>query len=123
MVKGDVNNLNALGSLVEGAKAVINVGGPTDALFGNTSHVYDYKGTKNLIAKIKEKKPDLDRLIYISTTGLNGWRSFAMNLTLGNYATWKAAAEKEIRESGLPYVIIRPGKHIEIFLKLKSDPI
>jgi nucleoside-diphosphate-sugar epimerase len=37
-------------------------------------------------------------------------KSIFLNVSLGNYGKWKKAGEDYIKQSGLDYVIVRPGK-------------
>jgi uncharacterized protein YbjT (DUF2867 family) len=113
-VQGDVSDRASLRQAVRGVDGIINVGGPTQNFFGsNTSYHVDYLGVQNLLEALKEEGVAPDRFrkfVYTSSVGVSGgFRAFALNLSLGNYAKWKLAAENLLRASAYSYICLRPG--------------
>jgi len=95
----------------------------------------DYEGTRALVRGMVEARPDLvgdgsrelgtgtdsgrPRVVYVSSSGVTRPKDptvdlgseppvVRMNDVLGGVLSWKFEAERAIRESGLPYSIIRP---------------
>lgn len=97
---GDVDTL-APGSF-EGAEAVVHLVGiiqerGSDQTFGRI-HV---DGTRNVLARAKEAG-SVRKFVYISAIGADGDAP-------SEYSQTKAQAERLVRESGLPFTILRPS--------------
>lgn len=94
----DFSSVSSLASSLEGCETVIHVLG----LINGTEEVLqrvnvDY--TRNLAQASAQKK--VKRFIFVS--------SVAANMRHGPYGLSKAAAEEEIKKSGVPYLFFRPA--------------
>jgi hypothetical protein len=109
-----VTNKESLQAAFTDINQVICLQGPTNYFFGsNRSYNCDYVGIKNIIDELKEqntKTNKFDKIVVVSSIGVeNKWKSIFLNVSLGNYGKWKKAGEDYIKQSGLDYVIVRPG--------------
>lgn len=112
VVKGALDNLEALGELLKSCRAVIIASGTLSpfSLFntGNSPYHVDYLGVKNVIAALS----DSPRVVLVSTVGLTRpWRlvSFVLDNFGGGVMKWKAEGEHLVRDTDLSYAIIRPA--------------
>ncbi|CAM6042453.1 unnamed protein product [Sphagnum compactum] len=80
-------------------KEVLDVTGP---------YRIDYKATKNLIDAASAANVKHFILVTSLGTAKFGWPASILNLFWG-VLIWKAKAEKALKESGIPYTIVRPG--------------
>ena len=97
-------------SLNEAFKDVDIIISAIGAVGGDTSETVDYYGTINIVASAKKNK--VKQIIYMSSIGAGGAENIStviLNLLADKTMKWKALAEEEIRNSGIPFTIVRPG--------------
>ncbi|HEX8001636.1 MAG TPA: NAD(P)H-binding protein [Mycobacteriales bacterium] len=102
---GDVREAASLGEAFEGVDTLVIAvqfpGHPVEVpKKGLTYDEYDRKGTENLVAAAK--KAGVTRLVYLSGAGVGEGRT-------EEWFTAKDGAETAVRNSGIPYTILRPS--------------
>ena len=106
-VFADVTDEESLNEAFKGVDIVISAIG---AVGEDTSETVDYYGTINIVASAKKNK--VKQIIYMSSIGAGGAENIStviLNLLADKTMKWKALAEEEIRNSGIPFTIVRPG--------------
>lgn len=115
IVFGDIRNKSDVKKAVKGVNVVYHLAAVTRDNWLSYVDV-NYHGTKILVSECKKQK--IKKFVFFSTIAIYGLPAFVgnrenitENSTLqieGEYAKSKFQAEKIVRESGLPYAIIRP---------------
>jgi uncharacterized protein YbjT (DUF2867 family) len=98
-------------SHLEGVDILINCLGPYKKRDVNHSRLIDLEANKLLIAA--SKTHNIQKYIFVSSmfvTRPDELTSFIQNTSVGNCLGHKMEAENILRESGLNYVIVRPGE-------------
>ena len=106
-VFADVTDEESLNEAFKDVDIIISAIG---AVGGDTSETVDYYGTINIVASAKKNK--VKQIIYMSSIGAGGAENIStviLNLLADKTMKWKALAEEEIRNSGIPFTIVRPG--------------
>jgi NADH dehydrogenase len=98
-VEGDLASENLSPSL-DGCDAVINLVGIIYEQGRSTFEAVHHIGTRNLVTAAR--KNGVERFVQMSALGARATNATAYHMT-------KFAAEEEIRNSGIPYVILRPS--------------
>ena len=71
----------------------------------------DEVGVRNLVAAVQSASPSLRRFVLVSSIGVSRTGQFPfLILNAFGVLTSKAAGEKSLRDSGMPYTILRPGR-------------
>lgn len=93
-----------LARLLEGCDAVVHLVGIITEVHGSgqTFERVHVTGTANMLAAAQQVIPRVDRFVYISAVG-------AGSESASEYSRTKAAAEKLVQQSGLPWTIFRPS--------------
>ncbi|MBV9075809.1 MAG: NAD(P)H-binding protein [Acidobacteria bacterium] len=99
-VKGDILSASALPELMAGCDAVINLVGIIFEHGSSTFEAVHHLGTRNLVQAARQI--GLRRFVQMSALG-------ARREDASPYHTTKFAGEEEVRDSGIPYVILRPS--------------
>ena len=101
---GDVRRAETLTEPIAGVRAVI-IATAGSAQHDNAAEIVDYHGTRNVVEQAAAAK--LDLVIFISSIYASRQEHYqdVEPTSLG----WKARAEEIIRNSPVPYCIIRPG--------------
>ena len=112
VVAGDLTREATLRPAVAGARHIIFTAGCRSGrpVREATVRRTEYGGVVNTLTAAS-RVGFTGRLLYMTASGV-GTRSFwarALNLYKGNTLAWRARAEAAIRESPLPYTIIRTG--------------
>lgn len=99
-IYGDVVTNTGLNELLRDAEAVIHLVGIIQEIGNSTFEKVHYEGTRNLVAAAKTL--GINRFVQMSALGAkpNG---------VSKYQTTKWKAEEEVRNSGIPHVILRPS--------------
>ena len=103
----DVTNKESLAEALKNVDVIISAIGPVD---GDNSENVDYLGTINIVSAAKEN--GVQQIIYMSSIGAGGAENIStvmLNLLANKTMKWKALAEEQIRNSGIPFTIVRPG--------------
>jgi hypothetical protein len=123
MVQGDVTNRDSILELLKGCDAVLCLQGPPRPnplrsifpFLSNPSdprHPYmiNYVGMQNVIDAVRQT-PSIQRIVRLTGKGEQPFSFFTILINmLGCMAkAWNYEGEQLLRNSGLPYTIIRPG--------------
>lgn len=116
IVQGDILDTKSLESAAEGCHIVVHAAGWTGGnnVPSKLAWQTNVDGSRNIVNIAR--KSEVERFIYISSIGVYGFnKSKIIDESMETpfvgelYADSKIAAEKIIKESGLPYVIVRPA--------------
>ena len=105
MVVGDVRDIDSIRAALEGVDRVITSIGRTKAE-GNGPEEVDYGGVKNLAEASAEA--GIEHMVLVSSKGVTDPEHF-LNKMFDNLLTWKLKGEDALRDSGVPYTVVRPG--------------
>jgi hypothetical protein len=117
IVKGDLLDAKSLYVAMEDVNALIIAIGKARGEAGATCKTVDYEGVCNIIAAAKRRS--IRKIVHVTSYGIDSpERTFIcfLNHMTGLTLGWKLRAEQALRESGIPYVVVRPTG-----LKDKSD--
>lgn len=108
IIIGDVKKPETLKEAMKGADYVISAVGAGGAKKDpvNNPETVDYKGVVNLVDAAKAA--GVKHVILLSSVGVTQPDHF-LNKMMHNVLQWKLKGENYLRDSGLPYTIIRPG--------------
>lgn len=116
ILEGDLSNSEAIGQAVSGVDVVIHCAANVNTW--DTWKAYEsanITGVRNLLEAIQRHCPALKRLVHLSTVDVYGYPDKPCNescpLSGGGfgYGESKLAGELLVRESGLPFTILRPS--------------
>ena len=109
-VAGDVTRPETLGPALTGVSLVLCAIGGTERSGPNSPEFVDYGGVKNLTDAARNA--GVRHIVLESSMGAGsggGFLGMVLNLFSGDALKWKAKGEAYLRESGVPYTIVRPG--------------
>ena len=109
-VAGDVTKPETLRPALAGVSLVLVTIGATERSGPNSPEFVDYGGVKNLTDAARAA--GVRQLVLESSMGVGsggGFLGMMLNLLSGDALKWKARGEAHLRESGVPYTIVRPG--------------
>lgn len=109
-VAGDVTRPETLRRALAGVSLVLCAVGGTERSGPNSPEFVDYGGVRNLTNAAREA--GVRHLVLESSMGVGsggGMLGMFLNLMSGDALKWKAKAEAHLRQSGVPYTIVRPG--------------
>jgi len=109
-VQGDVTRPETLGPALQGVSLVISAMGATERSGPNGPEFVDFGGVRNLAAAAREA--GVRQFVLESSAGVGsggGFVGLILNLISGDALKWKAKGEASLRESGVPFTIVRPG--------------
>ena len=109
LVKGDVTQPETIAAAVKGADVVILTHSRRLGEAGATAEAVDYGGTCAVCKAAAEER--VSRMVYVSSNSVNRPDKTivcALNWMGGMGLAWKLRAEAAVRNSGVPYVIVRP---------------
>jgi uncharacterized protein YbjT (DUF2867 family) len=104
-IEVDVRDPASVRAAMTDVTHVISALGATSFEGENGPEFVDYMGVRNVVDAALEA--DVRRMVLISASGVTN-RDHPLN-KLGNVMVWKLKGEDHLRDSGLPYTIIRPG--------------
>jgi uncharacterized protein YbjT (DUF2867 family) len=120
IIEGDLRDPDAIERAVTGARAVIiSIGagpqrrmkedGTPDFFYaeGQTPAIVDYAG--NVLVVEAAERQGAQQVVMVSTIGVTNPEHFLNKMGGGRTLDWKLRAENHLRDSGLPYTIVRPG--------------
>ena len=94
---GDLADLPSLRGALQGADALVHLAAVTHARRAQAYEAVNVAGTRSLLAAARAS--DVSRLVHVSTR--------AIDPSGGAYSRSKAEAEHVVRESGVPFTIVR----------------
>lgn len=109
-VEGDVTAPATLAATLRGARYVICTIGATDRSGPNSPEFVDYGGVRSLVDAAREA--GVAQFVLVSSMGVEsggGVVGWVLNLLSGDALEWKLKGENHLRQSGVPYTIVRPG--------------
>lgn len=109
-VRADVTMPETLVGALDGVEYVICTIGATERSGPNGPEFVDYGGVVNLTDAARQVQ--VRHFVLVSSMGAGGGGGFVawiLNLIGGDILEWKAKGEAYLRQSGVPYTIVRPG--------------
>ena len=103
---GDVRQRETIDAALDGVTAMISAIGASRDDPSNGPEFVDYGGVKNLAEAAADA--ELSQFVLVSSAGV-GRKDQALNQRFGNILIWKFKGEEAVRNSGVPYTIVRPG--------------
>lgn len=115
LVRGDLSDRATLRAACAGADVIYHSAGLTTARNRNEFFAINAEGTKLVVEAARDAASDLTRFVYVSSQAAAGpsrkGHPRTENdppLAVSNYGASKLAGEDAVRDSGLPWTIIRP---------------
>jgi uncharacterized protein YbjT (DUF2867 family) len=112
IVEGDITDPGTLGPVLRGVGHVVFTAGVRSGRATTRSKIRttEYEGVVNTLEAVR-RAGVTGRFLYMTASGVGrpSFWSIALNIYKGNTLVWRRRAETAIRESGLPYTIIRAG--------------
>ena len=112
---GDLSNMETLRSACEGADVIYHSAGLTTARSRDEFFAVNADATQRLVEAAVDSAPHLTRFVYVSSQAAAGPSKRGQPKTesdppsaVSNYGASKLAGEDRVRDSGLPWTIIRP---------------
>jgi uncharacterized protein YbjT (DUF2867 family) len=103
---GDVRNVDTLVAAMQGATYVISAIGSTRSDPSNNPESVDYGGVSNMATAAAQT--GIRQFVLVSSSGVTQEDHF-LNKAFDNVLNWKFKGENALRDSGVPYTIVRPG--------------
>lgn len=114
-VLGNPFSIESLQNALEGAEYIIHCAGVTMGLNYNDYYKGNVLYTQNLLEAIKKYNPSLKKFIYISSQAASGpcitdfpKKEDDPATPISWYGLSKLIGEKKVKESNVPYIILRP---------------
>lgn len=104
--QGDVRQRDSIDSALDGVSAIICTIGAGRVDPGNGPEFVDYGGVRNLAEAAAAA--DLNQFVLVSSAGVTH-EDHVLNKMFNNILIWKFKGEEAVRNSGVPYTIVRPG--------------
>jgi len=106
LVTGDITIPATITPALNGVDYVISAVGATAASGSNRPEKVDYEGIKNLADAAAAA--GIKQFVLVSSMGVTH-EDHSLNRFFGKVLIWKAQGEQALRDSGVPYTIVRPG--------------
>jgi uncharacterized protein YbjT (DUF2867 family) len=106
LVKGDVKDPASLGAAFAGADAIVSAIGARAAKGPDNPEAVDYQGVKNLVDAARTA--GVKQFVLVSSRSVTQ-EDNALNRMFGNVLIWKLKGVDYLRNSGVPYTVVRPG--------------
>jgi uncharacterized protein YbjT (DUF2867 family) len=103
---GDVKDAASIAPAMQNADAVISAIGARGAKGPDRPEIIDYLGVKNLADAAASA--GVKHFVLLSSMGVTH-EDHPLNKMFGNVLVWKGKGEQALRDSGVPYTIVRPG--------------
>jgi uncharacterized protein YbjT (DUF2867 family) len=104
--EGDVRQRETIDAALDDVSAIVSAIGAGRGDPSNGPEFVDYGGVKNLANAAADA--GLNQVVLISSSGVTD-ESHMLNKMFDNVLIWKAKGEQAVRDSGVPYTIVRPG--------------
>lgn len=105
-VECDVRDPAQVAATMRGVRRVISVIGANQVGGDNSAEFVDYGGVKNLVDAAMAEK--VDRFVLLTAIGVTD-PAHPFNKVTRGALTWRFKGEQYLRQSGIPYTIVRPG--------------
>lgn len=106
LVAGDVRDPDSISRAMDGVDAVVSTIGGSGKNDPNGPEQVDYLGVKHLADAAANAK--LNQFVLVSSRSVTN-KNHPLNKMFNNLLNWKLKGEDALRNSGVPYTIIRPG--------------
>ncbi len=106
LIVADVRDPESLATAFDGVTAVISAIGASEKEGSNSPEFVDYGGNKNLIDAAVNA--GVRQFVMISSMSVTH-EDHVLNRIFGNVLIWKLKSEGYLRDSGIPYTVLRPG--------------
>jgi len=106
LIVADVRDPESLVPAFDGVTRVISAIGAGEKEGPNSPEFVDYGGNNNLVDAAVNVR--VRQFVLVSSMGVTH-EEHVLNRIFGNILIWKLKAEDYLRDSGLPYTIVRPG--------------
>ena len=103
---GDVRQRDSIDAALDGVTAIICAIGAGREDPSNGPEFVDYGGVKNLVEAAADA--ELNQFILVSSAGVTH-EDHVLNKMFDNILKWKFKGEEAVRNSNVPYTIVRPG--------------
>ena len=107
---GDVRDRASIDAALDGVSAIVSAIGAGRGDPANGPEFVDYGGVKNLAEAAVAA--DLRQVVLVSSMGVTH-EDHVLNRMFNNVLIWKFKGEEALRDSGVPYTIVRPGGLID----------
>jgi len=104
--EGDVRQRDGIDAALHGVTAIICAIGAGREDPSNGPEFVDYGGVKNFVEAAADA--ELNQFVLISSAGVTH-EDHILNKMFDNVLKWKFKGEEAVRNSGVPYTIVRPG--------------
>jgi uncharacterized protein YbjT (DUF2867 family) len=105
-VQGDVREIKTIVTALDGVDALISTIGAGRGDPANGPEFVDFGGVKNLAEAAASA--GLRQFVLVSSMGVTQ-EDHMLNKMFNNVLLWKFKGEEALRNSGVPYTIVRPG--------------
>jgi len=106
LVVADVRDPKSLVQAFDGVTRVISTIGAGEKEGPNSPEFVDYGGIKNLVDAAVNARSR--QFVLVSSMGVTH-EDHVLNRIFGNVLIWKLKGEDYLRNSGIPYTVVRPG--------------
>ena len=106
LAAGDIKNPATIAAALVGVDYVVSAVGASAASGEDRPEKVDYEGVRNLADASAEA--GIRHVVIVSSMGVTD-EDHQLNKFFGNVLKWKAQGEQALRDSGVPYTIVRPG--------------
>jgi uncharacterized protein YbjT (DUF2867 family) len=106
LIVADVREPESLVPAFDSVTRVISAIGASEKEGPNSPEFVDYGGNKNLIDAAV--RAGVRQFVLISSMGVTH-EDHVLNRIFGDVLIWKLKAEDDLRDSGMPYTVVRPG--------------
>ncbi len=103
---GDVKDPASIAKAMQNADALVSAIGARGAKGPDRPEMIDYQGVKNLADAAAAAQ--LKHFVLLSSMGVTH-EDNPLNKLFGNVLIWKGKGEQAVRDSGVPYTVIRPA--------------
>lgn len=106
LVQGDIKDPATLGPAMKNVSVVLSAVGARGAKGPDRPEAIDYQGVKNLAEAAAAAR--VQQFVLVSSRGVTQ-EDNPLNKLFGDVLKWKLKGEDALRDSGVPYTIVRPG--------------
>lgn len=106
LIVADVRDAESLVPAFDGVTRVISAIGAGEKEGPSSPEFVDYGGNNNLVDAAAKAR--VKQFVLVSSMGVTH-EDHVLNRIFGNILIWKLRAEDYLRDSGVPYTIVRPG--------------
>ncbi|MDJ0927537.1 MAG: SDR family oxidoreductase [Gammaproteobacteria bacterium] len=103
---GDVKDPATVGPAMTGVDTVISAIGARGATGPDRPEKVDFEGVRNLVDAAVDA--GVGHFLLVSSMGVTR-EDHPLNKMFGDVLIWKSRGEQALRDSGMPYTIVRPG--------------